>query len=96
MWEWAIDDDVSDGCDFGNRNFCLNSLLFAWDQALLIVSLGYSLSLTYDYWFCRFTWSFTAGFTCLPLGANTPNPQFMPSDFGINCFLDVRLCFTQE
>lgn len=26
--------------------------------------------------------------------ANTPNPQFMPQDFGINCFLDVRLCFT--
>jgi hypothetical protein len=25
---------------------------------------------------------------------NTPNPQFMPQNFGINCFLDVRLCFT--
>jgi hypothetical protein len=26
--------------------------------------------------------------------ASTPNPQFMPQNFGINCFLDVRLCFT--
>jgi hypothetical protein len=33
VWEWAIDQDVSDGCDFGNRDFCLYSLLFTWDQA---------------------------------------------------------------
>jgi len=33
VWEWAVNDDVCDRSDFGNRNFCLYSLLFAWDQA---------------------------------------------------------------